>query len=94
MTIYKIFQTPHNGLALYNHDFLRLNELLQASCLPPFGPAELFKFAPGEFVWKNLAFNLERSSLRHSYGYASADDHPTLFARVSLIFVPFIKYTD
>jgi len=59
---------------------LYLNELLQASCLSPFGPAELFKFVPDELVRKNLAANLDRSSLIHSYGYASADDQPTLFA--------------
>lgn len=40
----------------------------------------------------NLAANLERSPLMHSYGYASAGDRPTLFARFALIFVPFIKY--
>ena len=34
---------------------LCLNELLRASCPPPFGPAELFKFVPDEFVRKNLA---------------------------------------
>jgi hypothetical protein len=27
----------------------------------------------------------------HSYGYASADDRPALFARFSLIFVPFMQ---
>ncbi len=32
-----------------------LNELLRASCPPPFGPAELFKFVPDELVRKNLA---------------------------------------
>jgi hypothetical protein len=41
---------------------------------------------------KNLAANLGRSSLTHSHGYGSADDHPTLFARFSLSFVPFIQY--
>ncbi len=34
---------------------LCLNELLRASCPPPFGPAELFKFVPDELVRKNLA---------------------------------------
>ncbi len=34
---------------------LYLNELLRASCPSPFGPAELFKFFPEEFVRKNLA---------------------------------------
>jgi len=29
---------------------LYLNELLRASCPPPFGPAELFKFVPDELV--------------------------------------------
>jgi len=28
----------------------------------------------------------------HSYGYASAGDQPILFARFSLIFVPFVQY--
>ena len=31
-------------------------------------------------VRKNLAANLDRSPLTHSYGYASAGDRPTLFA--------------
>ena len=31
-------------------------------------------------VRKNLAANLDRSPLIHSYGYASAGDQPTLFA--------------
>jgi len=34
---------------------LYLNELLQASCLTPFGPAQLCKFVPDELVNKNLA---------------------------------------
>jgi len=34
--------------------------------------------------------DLDRSPLIHSYGYASAGDRPTLFARFSLSFVPFI----
>jgi hypothetical protein len=34
---------------------LYLNELLQASCLSPFRPAELFKFAPDELVSENMA---------------------------------------
>jgi hypothetical protein len=42
---------------------LRLNELLRASCPSPFGPAKLFKFAPGELVRKNLAANLDRFPL-------------------------------
>ncbi len=40
----------------------------------------------------NLAANLGRSSLTHSYGYGLADDRPTLFARFPLNFVPFMKY--
>ena len=32
-------------------------------------------------IRKNLAANLERSPLSHSYGYGSAGDRPTLFAR-------------
>ncbi len=39
-------------------------------------------------IRKNLAANLERSSLTHSYGYESVDDRPTLFARFSLISFP------
>jgi len=71
---------------------LYLNELLQASCLSPFGPAELFKFAPDELVSENLAANLDRSPLIHSYCYASAGDRPTLFAIFPLNFVPFVQY--
>jgi hypothetical protein len=40
----------------------------------------------------NLAANVERSPLIHSYDYGSADDRSTLFARFSLSFVPFIQY--
>jgi len=43
-------------------------------------------------IRKNLAANLDRSPLIHSYCYASADDQPTLFARISLSFVPFVQY--
>ena len=53
-------------------------------------------------IRKNLAANLERSPLSHSYGYDSAGDRPTLFAgtprsgapdrRFSLSFVPFMQY--
>jgi len=43
-------------------------------------------------VRKNLAANLDRSSLMRSYGYASADDLSTLFARFPLSFVPFMLY--
>ncbi len=32
-------------------------------------------------IRNNLAANLERSPLTHSYGYGSAVDRPTLFAR-------------
>ena len=47
-------------------------------------------------IRKNLAANLERSPLSHSYGYGSADDRPTLFAgspdrRFPLDFVPFMQ---
>ena len=37
--------------------------------------------APGMVHIKNLAANLERSPLTHSYGYGSAGDRPTLFDR-------------
>ncbi len=76
----------------YKKYSLYLNELLRASCPPPFGPAELFKFLPDELVRKNLAANLDRCPLIHSYGYASAGDQPTLFAIFSLSFVPFVQY--
>ncbi len=72
---------------------LCLNELLRASCPPPFGPAELFKFVPDELVRKNLAANLDRSPLIHSYCYASAGDRSTLFAIFPLNFVPFMQHT-
>lgn len=87
---------------------LYLDELLQTSCLSPFGPAELFKFVPDELVRKNLTASasrscvalpptipvgdLGRSRLNHSYGYASAGDPPTLFAIFPLNFVPFMQY--
>ena len=41
---------------------------------------------------KNLAANLDRSPLIHSYGYASAGDQPTLFAKFLLRFVPFMQH--
>jgi hypothetical protein len=40
----------------------------------------------------NLAANPGRSPLMRSYGYASADDRPALFARFPLVFVPFMQY--
>ena len=45
-------------------------------------------------VRKNLAANLDRSPLIHSYGYAPAGDRSTLFAIFPLSFVPFMQYTD
>ncbi len=41
---------------------------------------------------KNLAANLDRSPLIHSYGSASADHQSTLFAIFPLNFVPFMQY--
>jgi len=43
-------------------------------------------------VRENLAANLDRSPLIHSYGYASAGDQSTLFAIFPLNFVPFMQY--
>ena len=43
-------------------------------------------------VRRNLAANVDRSPLMRSYGYASADDRPTLFAIFPLRFVPFMQY--
>ena len=40
----------------------------------------------------NLAANLRRSPLIHSYCYASADDRQTLFATFPLNFVPFMQH--
>ena len=40
----------------------------------------------------NLPSHLERSSLSHSYGYASADDRPTCFASFTLIPESFVQY--
>jgi len=71
---------------------LCLNELLWASCPLPFGPAKLFKFAPGELVRKNMAANLDRPPLIHSYCHESAGDQSTLFAKFSLNFVPFMQH--
>jgi hypothetical protein len=42
-------------------------------------------------VRKNLAANLDRSPLIHSYCYASAGDQSTLFAIFPLSFVPFMQ---
>ena len=44
---------------------LCLNDLIRASCIPSFGPAELFEFSPDEFVRKKLAA-LGNCSLRCS----------------------------
>jgi len=41
---------------------------------------------------KNLAANLDRSPLIHSYCYVSAGDRSTLFAIFPLIFVPFMQH--
>jgi len=41
---------------------------------------------------KNLAANLDRSPLIHSYCYEPAGDQPTLFAIFSLTFVPFMQH--
>ena len=38
--------------------------------------------------------DLDRSPVIHSYCYASAVDQSILFAKFSLIFVPFMQYTD
>ena len=78
---------------MFENYSLCLNELLWASCPPPFGPAKLFKFIPDELVRKNLAANPDRSPLIHSYCYASAGDQSILFAIFPLIFVPFMQYT-
>ncbi len=43
-------------------------------------------------IMKNLAANLEQSPFSHSYGYDSAGDRSTLFARFPLSFVPFMQY--
>ncbi len=43
-------------------------------------------------VRENLATNLDRSPLIHSYGYASAGDRSTLFAIFPLSFVPFTQH--
>jgi hypothetical protein len=43
-------------------------------------------------VRKNLAANLDRSPLIHSYGYALAGDRPTLVCHISPDFVPFMQY--
>jgi len=76
----------------YKEYSLYLNKLLRASCPPPYGPAELFKFVPDELVRKNLAANLDRSPLIHSYGYESVGDQSTLFAIFPLRFVPFMQH--
>ncbi len=42
---------------------------------------------------KNLAANLDRSPLIHSYRYASAGNRSTLLAIFPLSFFPFMQYT-
>ena len=86
------FKYLGENLLIFEKYSLYLNELLRASCPPPFGPAGQFKFVPDELVRKNLAANLDRSPLMRSYGYASAGDQSTLFAIFPLNFVPFIQY--
>ncbi len=54
-------------------------KLLRASCPPPFGPAELFKFAPDEFVRKNLAASASCSLRRLKAPTVGA---PGLFSRL------------
>jgi hypothetical protein len=46
----------------------------------------LFEFRP------NLALHLERSPLKHSYGYASTGDRPSCLASYALLLEPFMKY--
>jgi len=41
---------------------------------------------------KNLASHFDRSPLKHSYGYASAGDHPNCFTSFSLNSDPFMQY--
>jgi hypothetical protein len=43
-------------------------------------------------IRENLAANLGRSPLTHSRDYGPAGDRPTLFARFSLSFVPFMHF--
>ena len=43
-------------------------------------------------IRKNLAANLDRSPLIHSYCYELADDQSTLFAIFPLSVVPFMHY--
>ena len=43
-------------------------------------------------IRKNMTSNIGRSPLIHSYGYASADDQPILFAIFPLSFVPFMQH--
>jgi hypothetical protein len=51
------FNNLSRNVDMFENCSLCLNELLRASRPPPFGPAELFKLAPGELVRKNLAIN-------------------------------------
>ena len=75
---------------------MRLNELLRASCPPPFESAEPFKFIPDELVRRNMTV-LGNCSLRCSIAgtpdrYLPVGDQSTLFAIFPLIFVPFMQY--
>ena len=69
---HKINYLEVNFVSFNKYSFY-LNELLRASCPPPFGPAELFKFVPDELVRKNLAASAN-SSLRCSTTYIPVGD--------------------
>jgi hypothetical protein len=53
--------------------------------------SEIYSLYLNEFR-KNLAANLDRSPLIHSYSYASAGDQSTLLATFPLSFVHFMQY--
>ena len=91
MNIRLFYQLPKNQTG-YS---LCLNEMRSTSlyCAPTGPRLRASKITPGDFVRKNMAANLERSPLTHNYGYGSAGDSPTLFARFPLSFVPFMQYS-
>jgi len=64
-------------------------KLLRASCPSPFGPAELFKFAPDEFVRGNMANKVD--SIKIAYRDVGGRATQERLAGSSQIFPDFVQ---
>jgi hypothetical protein len=94
MTFINKFKNLEEKYVIFEKYSLYLNELLRASCPPPFGPAELFKFVPDELVRKNLAASASCSCIALPPTIPVGDlDRSPLFAIFSLSVVPFMQHT-